>query len=94
MTRVGMGLLLSLKLNKKVIYECHLLSSLKKKLIKKSIQKPNSKLILLTPQMNNDLKLENDNQFIILPNAYDEQVFSNNNLDKKNKRTCLRGYFI
>ena len=79
------------KLNKKVIYECHLLSSLKKKLIKKSIQKPNSKLILLTPQMNNDLKLENDNQFIILPNAYDEQVFGNNNLDKKNKRLVYAG---
>ena len=68
-----------------------MLSSLKKKLIKKSIQKPNSKLILLTPQMNNDLKLENDNQFIILPSAYDEQVFSNNNLDKKNKRLVYAG---
>ena len=79
------------KLNKKVVYECHLLSRLKKRLIKKSLQKPNSKLILLTPQMTNDLKLENNNQFIILPNAYDEQVFGNNNLDKKNKRIVYAG---
>ena len=31
------------------------------------------------------------NQFIILPSAYDEQVFSNNNLDKKNKRLVYAG---
>ena len=34
------------KLNKKVVYECHLLSRLTKRLIKKSLQKPNSKINL------------------------------------------------
>ena len=44
--------------------------------------------------MNNDLKLENDNQFIILPSAYDEQVFGKNNLEKKTKELFTQVLYL
>ena len=69
------------KKNINVTYECHDLTSIRKKLIKKSILSPNSKLICINKFIKEDLGLKEDKNIIVLENGFDHEVFSKR--DKK-----------
>ena len=64
------------KKNINVTYECHDLTSLRKKLINKSIILPNSKLICTSKFILEDLGLEKDKNIVVLENGYDHEIFT------------------
>ncbi len=62
--------------NHKIIFECHQISKLKKFLIGKSLSSENSKLILLTQSMKNEIGSVDFSKVMILSSSYDEEIFS------------------
>tara|TARA_B100000945_G_scaffold318796_1_gene324422 strand:+ start:1244 stop:2362 length:1119 start_codon:yes stop_codon:yes gene_type:complete len=76
---------LSLK-NKKVVYECHQLSFLKKILIPKCIKKDNSKIIFLNDHLRNNLNFSDDNlnKTIVAHNGVDPELFKDSRSKRKN----------
>ena len=79
------------KKNLKVIYECHQLSKIKKTLIKRCIKNKNSKIVFLNPDMLKDLSIDQDKNIIILPSAYDENIFHNSDNKPENTRIIYAG---
>ena len=69
------------KKNINITYECHDLTSIRKKLINKSIKFPNSKLICTNNFILEDLGLEKDKSIVVLENGYDHEIFTEK--DKK-----------
>ena len=64
------------KKNCRVIFECHQLTSLKRKLIPKALKHEHSRLILLNTSMLEDLHLKENNKIKVIPSSYDEDLFS------------------
>tara|TARA_B100001996_G_C18608415_1_gene572722 strand:- start:10 stop:1155 length:1146 start_codon:yes stop_codon:yes gene_type:complete len=68
------------KKNKKVIFECHQVSKIRKFVINSVKNSSNSKIIFTSELLSKEFRLNNN--YIVLPNAYDEEFFDK----KKNKR--------
>jgi hypothetical protein len=64
---------------KNVVYECHDLTNLRKKLVKNAMKSKNSKIICINKFIKEDLKLESENNVIVLENGYEQDFFSNSN---------------
>ena len=75
----------------KVVYECHQLSKIKKTLIKRCIQNKDSRIVFLNPDMLKDLAIDESKNIIILPSAYDENIFHNTKAKPKNTRIVYAG---
>ena len=89
-TRSDWVLYFLLKNGKKVIFECHQLSKLRKLILKTSLKNPNTKIIFL----NNKLKQHfinnvSEKNCIVLHNAVDLEYFKNT--DKKKKEVVFVG---
>ena len=80
------------KLN--VVFECHQLSRLKKRLILASLKNENSRLILLNNFMLDELKLSENEKVIILPSGFDEDLFSLKGRVKKSRKIIYAGSFF
>ena len=63
------------KKNINVVYECHDLTNLRKKLVLKSIKHKNSKIICINKYIKEDLKIEEGSNVIVLENGYDDDIF-------------------
>ncbi len=71
---------------KNVVYECHDLTNLRKKLVKKAMNSKNSKIICINKFIKEDLKLESENNVTVLENGYEQDIFSKlNQKDEKIK---------
>lgn len=79
------------KQKEKVIYECHQLSKIKKILIQSSIKAENSKIIFVNPFIIKDLGLNEDSKVTVLASAFDEEVFTNSNVEPKTERIIYAG---
>ena len=79
--------------NHKIIFECHQISKLKKILIKKSLDKDNSKLILLTESMKNEIGQVDSSKVMILSSSYDEEIFSYKKDIEKEEKIIYTGSF-
>ena len=77
------------KKNINVTYECHDLTSIRKKLIKKSIISNNSKLICTNKFILEDLALKKDKNIVVLENSYDHKIFTT----KEKKENPIRLLF-
>ena len=77
------------KKNIDVTYECHDLTSIRKKLIKKSIMSNNSKLICTNKFILEDLALKKDKNVLVLENGYDHKIFTS----KEKKGSPIRLLF-
>ena len=77
------------KKNINVTYECHDLTSIRKKLIKKSILSNNSKLICTNKFILEDLALKKDKNIVVLENGYDHKIFTT----KEKKENPIRLLF-
>ena len=77
------------KKNIDVTYECHDLTSIRKKLIKKSILSNNSKLICTNKFILEDLALKKDKNIVVLENGYDHKIFTT----KEKKENPIRLLF-
>lgn len=77
------------KKNIDVTYECHDLTSIRKKLIKKSILSNNSKLICTNKFILEDLALKKDKNVVVLENGYDHKIFTS----KEKKESPIRLLF-
>tara|TARA_B100000900_G_scaffold10449_1_gene8582 strand:+ start:77 stop:1204 length:1128 start_codon:yes stop_codon:yes gene_type:complete len=77
------------KKNIDVTYECHDLTSIRKKLIKKSIMSNNSKLICTNKFILEDLALKKDKNVLVLENGYDHKIFTS----KEKKESPIRLLF-
>ena len=77
------------KKNIDVTYECHDLTSIRKKLIKKSILSNNSKLICINKFILEDLALKKDKNIVVLENGYDHKIFTS----KEKKESPIRLLF-
>ena len=77
------------KKNINVVYECHDLTNLRKKLVSKSIKHKNSKIICINKYIKEDLKLEDGNNVAVLENGYDEDIF----FDSQDKRDKIKVVF-
>ena len=64
--------------NVKVVYECHDLTKIRKKLVSKSITSNNSKIICINKYIKEDLDLKESSNVIVLENGYDEDIFYHN----------------
>ena len=70
--------------NIRVIYECHDLTNIRKKLVSKSMKSVNSKIICINKYIKEDLNLKDGNNVVVLENGYDEEIFSDS-LEKQDK---------
>jgi len=74
--------------NKKVdvIYECHQVTKLRKKLINISLKNENSKVIFLNKQIYDEANVKKQfiNQTYIINNGYDSDFFFHKNINQKN----------
>ena len=77
------------KKNIDVTYECHDLTSIRKKLIKKSILFNKSKLICTNKFIFEDLNLKKDKNIVVLENSFDHEIFTN----KEKKDSPIRLLF-
>ncbi len=77
------------KKNINVTYECHDLTYIRKKLVKRSLFSPNSKLVCINNFIKEDLNLKKDNNIVVLENGYDHQVF----FKKDKKESPIRVLF-
>ncbi len=79
---------LSLK-KRRVVYECHQLSKLKKFIIPKALKSKNSKIIFLNDNIKKDLNLvkEFSNRTTVIHNGVDEELFLN--ADKKKEKNKI-----
>ena len=77
------------KKNINVTYECHDLTSIRKKLIKKSITSNNSKLICTNKFILEDLALKKEKNIVVLENSYDHKIFTT----KEKKENPIRLLF-
>jgi hypothetical protein len=64
--------------NIRVIYECHDLTNIRKKLVSKSMTSNNSKIICINKYIKEDLDLKESSNVIVLQNGYDEDIFYHN----------------
>tara|TARA_B100001564_G_scaffold359314_1_gene380607 strand:+ start:94 stop:1221 length:1128 start_codon:yes stop_codon:yes gene_type:complete len=64
------------KKNINVTYECHDLTLIRKKLIKKALLFHNSKIICINKFVKEDLGLEESKNVVVLENGFDHEVFS------------------
>ena len=64
--------------NVRVVYECHDLTNIRKKLVSKSLTSNNSKIICINKYIKDDLNLKESSNVIVLENGYDEDIFYNN----------------
>ena len=62
--------------NINVIYECHDLTNIRKKLVSKAIKSDNSKIICINRYIMHDLKLKEGSKATILENGFDEEIFN------------------
>ena len=75
------------KKNKKVIFECHQYSKIRRFLLSKSLKKENSKIIFLNENLKNDYKNKKDikDKSIVLHNGVDFDLFNNEFHRNKNE---------
>ena len=69
---------------KKVVYECHQLSSMKKILIRSSLKYPNSRLITLTSFLTEELSSAAPTKILELGSSYDSDFFYSEKDKEKN----------
>lgn len=80
--------------NHKIIFECHQISKIKKILIEKSLLSANSRLILLTESMKNEISIPDSSKVLILSSSYDEEIFSyDEKIEKENKIVYSGSFF-
>ena len=72
------------KRRKKVVYECHQLSSMKKNLIRSSLKYPNSRLITLTSFLTEELSSVASTKILELGSSYDSDFFYSEKHKEKN----------
>ena len=83
---------LSLK-KRRVVYECHQLSKLKKIIIPKALKSKNSKVIFLNENIKKDLNLVNElsNRTIVIHNGVDEELFLKTDKKKEENKIIFVG---
>ena len=74
-----------------VVYECHQLSKIKRRLIASCLEITNAKIIFLNPDMLEELALSENVRFKVIPSAYDETIFTNKKSSKNNQRIIYAG---
>jgi len=72
------------KRRKKVVYECHQLSAMKKTLIRSSLKYPNSRLITLTSFLTEELSSSAPTKILELGSSYDSDFFYSEKDKEKN----------
>ena len=64
--------------NARVVYECHDLTNIRKKLVSKSMVSNNSKIICINKYIKEDLNLIEGKNVAVFENGYDEEIFHHN----------------
>ena len=62
---------------KHVVYECHDLTKLRKKLVKKAMNSHNSKIICINKYIKEDLDRDSEKNVVVLENGFDDDIFTN-----------------
>ena len=79
------------KKGKNVVYECHDLTNIRKKLVNKALKSKNSKLICINKYVKEDLKLNSENNVIVLENGYEQDIFTKSSKDSEKIKVVYSG---
>lgn len=63
------------KKNVRVIYECHNVTNIRKKLVSKSLESINSKIICINKYIKEDLNLKDGDNITVLESGFDQDLF-------------------